>query len=952
MAKARQIFCLALILLFALQVGCHRSFYRRQADRAVYKLVAEKANNPRWPLVGYTINLAPQSRMYSPFSWDHPPMPQDDPYSHKLMHYIDHKKGYPFWHINGDTPYSENPMWTSFLPVNEEGVLVLSADDAVRTALLHSTDYQSQLETLYLSALDVTFERFQFDSQFNAGYALDFLHDGRNRNGDGESRSVYTMTTFPQARGIAMRRMGVTGTTLVVGLANRLVWQFSGPDDYSARTLLDFSLVQPLLRQAGRDRVLERLTIAERALLANVRQMERYRRGFYLSVTTGQNTGDGPSRRGGFFGGSGLTGFSGVGGGGFGRIGNASGISGGGGAGGANINGYLGLLQDQQTIRNQETTVSQLRSALAQFEAFYNAERIDFLQVQQVRTNLYRQQSVLLGLKTSYQTMLDNFKMQLGLPPRLKVEISDPIIDRFNLIDNALDEPQSQLATLQQQAGQAVVAILNEIPEEAAGIPWTDDLAKRMKRLKRTVAETSKLCKLVVSTNIPRARNDIDELKGNLDRRVETLNRLREKVEEAAEAGNAPDVAPAVLDSSRIKELPAELTGLLEVLEKQIASLEDSLEASEKSIDGLLENGKTMEAARLLATLQEGIFGKIPDQLAEFSALLLELTLIQAQARAEAVDLTTVEMESPIAFKIAENYRRDWMNARAALVDSWRLVEFNADNLESGLDIVFDGDVTNVGDNPFDLRASAGRLRAGLQFDSPVNRLSERNTYRQSLIEYSQARRQYYRTVDSIDANLRAVLRNIDLNQLNFEVRRQAVLNSIDQVLLARFRLQEPPQPNQQPGASQQLGATTARDLVTALGDLRDAQNDFMSIWVTYETLRRSLDFGLGTMQLDPEGLWIDPGAIDEESGPPGEAAIYPGTFCTPDMLFVPDGEAIPLERPEVEELEPPLPLEVNPPELPPPGPPASDEDDSSDVTASAETPLKEPPLPLPPEPR
>ena len=44
-----------------------------------------------------------------------------------------------------------------------------------------------------------------------------------------------------------MRKLFATGGELVVGVANSLVWQFAGPDDYSGTTLLDFSLVQPLL---------------------------------------------------------------------------------------------------------------------------------------------------------------------------------------------------------------------------------------------------------------------------------------------------------------------------------------------------------------------------------------------------------------------------------------------------------------------------------------------------------------------------------------------------------------------------------------------------------------------------------------------------------------------------------------------------------------------------------
>jgi hypothetical protein len=60
----------------------------------------------------------------------------------------------------------------------------------------------------------------------------------------------------------------------------------------------------------------------------------------------------------------------------------------------------------------------------------------------------------------------------------------------------------------------------------------------------------------------------------------------------------------------------------------------------------------------------------------------------------------------------------------------------------------------------------------------------------------------------------------------------------------------------------QPSGATAARDSVSALTDLLNAQNDFLSIWVNYEVLRRGLDLDLGTLQLDDRGLWIDPGPV------------------------------------------------------------------------------------------
>src|SRR5690606_10293752 len=155
---------------------------------------------------------------------------------------------------------------------NGQPVVVLDADYAVQLALLHSDAYQNQLETLYLSALDVSAERFRFDTQFFGGFSTFFTTQHDTRSGSSSTLEVGTYSS--RGNRWQAERLFATGAELTVGLANSIVWQFAGPDTETATTLLDFSLVQPLLRGAGRDRVLETLTISERALLANVRQME------------------------------------------------------------------------------------------------------------------------------------------------------------------------------------------------------------------------------------------------------------------------------------------------------------------------------------------------------------------------------------------------------------------------------------------------------------------------------------------------------------------------------------------------------------------------------------------------------------------------------------------------------------------------------------------------------
>ena len=123
------------------------------------------------------------------------------------------------------------------IDIDEQGVLRLNRDDAVRLALLHSRAYQQQLETLYLSALDVTFERFRFDVQFFGGTETFFTADGRLRPGSGgQSRSTLEQNSFFDAS-----KLFANGAELTVGFANSIVWQFSGENSDFTTSLLDFT---------------------------------------------------------------------------------------------------------------------------------------------------------------------------------------------------------------------------------------------------------------------------------------------------------------------------------------------------------------------------------------------------------------------------------------------------------------------------------------------------------------------------------------------------------------------------------------------------------------------------------------------------------------------------------------------------------------------------------------
>ena len=823
--------------------GCHRGYYRRQADAEAQKLIREKANDPRWCLPDGTIDIDPQSRMFDPFSSDHPPLPPDDPAAHAFMEQVDCKPGYPHWHANGDTDFVENPEWMAYLPVNEQGVVELDMQRAVNLALIHSPDYQQQREELYLSALDVSLERFGFDSQLFAGFNSFITTEGRLRNGASQSLWEFNNGTG----GASLRRAGITGSTLAVGLANSIIWQFAGADTQTASTVLDFSFVQPLLRGAGRERILESLTQAERTLLGNVRQMERYRRGFYLEITNGRAATSGPSRGGNFLNqprfGSDFAG------------------------------GFMGLLRDQQAIRIQEFNVVSLRSVLEQFRQFRIAERIDDLQVRQTETQLYDAQRSLMTAKNNYLTSLDRFKRLIGLPPDLNLKINDPLLKQFELIDDENNLRQSEINNRRSFVGDIVLETDQFVRENRTQIGdddplairkiyelnWSDDLAKKLAALKPHLEELDPLFDAIRQQDYARVKQDISKLRAIRPSRIESLRQLKALVKNS-DVENVYDLETSILEDDAVVDpnfLDNELTEVLANLEK----VKTAVDGLKTLIDDLVANGKDKDSKELYKIVNDQLLSEIPEQLTKLGNVSLELALVQAQARTDTITLPDVELKPERAVEIAREFRRDWMNARASLVDRWRQIEFAADDLETGLDLVFDGDIRNTGDNPFRVRYETGQLRAGFRIDAPLTRLTERNRYREILIQYQRARRQFYQFQDEISRGLRQSLREIDLNKLLFELNRVGVKVNVKLVEQARLRLDQPPQGV---GRENRLGATTARDLTGAINGLQRAQNTFLNTWVEYEVSRRNLDFDLGTMQLTADSVWLDPGRIDE----------------------------------------------------------------------------------------
>ena len=752
------------LMSWLVTTGCNRSYYRRQADCDARMLIVEKLNDPRWSDIDPTIEIQPDSRMYDQFSADNPPMPNDDFASHAFMHSVDGKPGYQYWHVNGDTTYVANPEWRAYLPLDENGVLNLDLDKAVQLSLIHSPNLQSQRENLYELALNVSLQRFGFDLQaFNSWNNL-LRTGGRNSSqAGGSSLLVDSGTRF--------EKLAINGASFVVGLANSVIWSFGGDNTQTGSSLIDFTFIQPLLRGAARQVVMEGLTQAERNLLAGVRQLERFRRGFYLSIVTGGNAGPGPSANSASYLNQPPTANFGA-------------------------SGFIGLLQTRQEIRIQEFNVQSLENVLAQFQELVNEERVPLLQLRQVETSLYNAQRSLLALRVQFQNQQDTFKRSLGLPPDLVIEIDDPFLDQFELIDDLLLERQLSSSLFREEIGELLLGISPSNSNDGIQeIEWSDEFRLSLEALLPAFDALSNFFDQLEGPDRELLLKDFDRLESVTARRQTELGDLRAKVE----SGDAIyDIEPSILQDDSIVEaeqLRVELTAL----EKRLVELRASAEEIREAVIALTIEGTSLTPAQIAERVNQQIIFDAPEVVTQLSDAVIEMTLLQARARTNSISLPPVELGSATAWTIACQFRRDLMNARAALVDQWRQIEIGADDLESVLDVVVEGSVGTIGgggnSNPFALNWTTNQFGMGFQFDAPITRLAERNAYREILINYQRARRNFYNFEDQIKQNLRQTLRVIDQSKVLFELNRRSIGVAVEQVELARFDLIEPNRP-------------------------------------------------------------------------------------------------------------------------------------------------------------
>ncbi len=754
---------LALMLLCLQLNACTRSKYRKAADKQSTQLIASRNTDYRWMLPPRPVEPAPQSRMSIPANLDCAPKPPDDPAAAPLMYCPDGHRNDKYWNKIPDAVSIDSLSWLDSLPRQSNGSVLVDQKTAIDLALIHSRDYQTQFESVYLTALSLTGNEFEFQAQWQGGTGVGFTATGKDL---GNNKVLQVSDNLGFSRNLA------GGGQVATNVLNSFFWDF-GSNTLGSSGLLVSTFTQPLLRGAFRHVRLENLTQAERDLLYQVRNFARFRRQMYGDISAA----------------------------------------------------YLSLLTQRQSILNAQVNVESLKANLIEHQTMRELGMVSQIQVDQVFQEYQNGRLTLLAAEQNLVSALDAFKFQLGLPPWLDFEVDEKLLKPFELVSQDLEEINSQVQQMYVVLLQYTPTV--SIPHEQATQEQLYELFGEYVRLHNRVAES-----------LPAVQSEYERWVGHLRQ----LKAAKLSENDQLDLQQQLDLAEKVgKDLSDLENGLATRQEFDNEVKQKIDAYHDPISAKEPSDSKPSEIVKPDLAAwKKLYTAVNGTLRK------EIS----NLYIYQTQIRLFLIDVPQIQVSQEVAVTFAHQNRLDQMNRQAHVMDSFRKVEVAADALQSSLSL--NGQVALGTDpnkaNAFRFDSSANTYRAGVQFDGPLNRLNERNTYRASQVAYQQATRAYTAGRDSIANEVRAIMRQVELSRLNFLITRQQLVAASRQVDQAQINIR----------ISKESNTNLTRDLLQSLQGLLAAKNNLIANWVQYRTLRIRLFIALELLYLDDSGGWIN----------------------------------------------------------------------------------------------
>lgn len=246
--------------------------------------------------------------------------------------------------------------------------------------------------------------------------------------------------------------------------------------------------------------------------------------------------------------------------------------------------------------------------------------------------------------------------------------------------------------------------------------------------------------------------------------------------------------------------------------------------------------------------------------------------------------LPLLELDAERAFELAIEYSWPLMNQIDQFEDSKRKVYVAANRLKPGLDFFANASLSDSNDSinqyaSFD--SDNVRTSMGFELDIPINRFSERNQYRTTLINFERALRNLGLALDNKRNAIRLALRNLKQYEQNYEIQKISMELASKRVTGASL--------------TYQAGRATVDQIVRAQDNLVAARNALSTTMVNYIGARMNLLLEIGILRADREDFWISQDAVvvdlkSEQLSQRPEAITptenNPQLLKTPDQLF------------------------------------------------------------------
>ena len=251
--------------------------------------------------------------------------------------------------------------------------LKLALGHTLRIAAANSREYQTRKEALFSAALALDLEGTKFRAEFSQ--SLDSSLDSSPSGPDGDRRESHRNNTK-----LGVKKVFENGAQVSGGIVADLAGMLGGEGKSSVWGITtDLSVTIPLMRGSGRLVTREPLTQAERDLVYETRRFEQYKRDFMVRTA----------------------------------------------------GAYLGVLISKRIMLNEEENYRRVIFSASRTRRFVDAGLMTPPEFEQSYQRELESRNNWVAARLSYESALDSFKMQLGLPPDARVELSDNDLDEL-----------------------------------------------------------------------------------------------------------------------------------------------------------------------------------------------------------------------------------------------------------------------------------------------------------------------------------------------------------------------------------------------------------------------------------------------------------------------------------------------------------------------------------------